>query len=263
MLLYDSEEGARMLDNKRLDKSVPIPLYFQLKCRLIDAIKSGKYPVNSMIPTEKELSEMFLISRTTVRQAITEMVQEGWLYRIKSKGTFVARLKIKQDFIKHLETFNEQIARTGCKPSTELLALEIAEMPERVRNSFETPLNKQYVHLHRRRFADDDPIVTVETYLPYPECAFLLSHDFSKESLYNVLSTSDKTLIYRVTRVLEAVSANAEDAEMLNVRRGKPIQLSTTIGYNRMDEPIEYSIARYRGDRNRFEVDLLIDTGFK
>lgn len=56
---------------KKLDKSVPIPLYFQLKTLLLDAIKRGDYPVNGMIPTEKELSEMFGISRTTVRQAVT------------------------------------------------------------------------------------------------------------------------------------------------------------------------------------------------
>ena len=81
-----------------------------------------------------------------------------------------------------------------------------------------------------------------------------------KRQLYNVLATNDKTRICRVTRILEAVGGNAQDVENLSIRRGKPILLSTTIGYNSADEPTEYSIARYRGDRNRFEVDLLIDT---
>lgn len=249
-----------MIGDHKLDKSVPIPLYFQLKTILLDAIKDGEYPVDSMIPTEKELSEMFQISRTTVRQAITEMVQEGWLYRIASKGTFVARLKIKQDFIKRLETFNDQIARTGRTPSTELLALRTAQMPAQLRKDFGAGEETRFVYLYRRRFADDEPIVTVETYLPYDRCAFVLSHDFEKESLYNVLATNDKTRICRVTRILEAVGGNAHDVENLSIRRGKPILLSTTIGYNSADEPTEYSIARYRGDRNRFEVDLLIDT---
>lgn len=249
-----------MLGDQKLDKSVPIPLYFQLKGILLDAIKSGDYPVDSMIPTEKELSEMFQISRTTVRQAITEMVQEGWLYRIASKGTFVARLKIKQDFIKRLETFNDQIERTGRKPSTEVLALETGEIPKQFRPYFGVNEGGEYVYLYRRRFADDDPIVTLETFLPYDKCAFVLEHDFGKESLYNVLAANDKTRICRVTRVLEAVAANGQDVENLDVRRGKPILFSATIGYNSNDEPIEYSIARYRGDRNRFEVDLLIDT---
>lgn len=249
-----------MLGDEKLDKSVPIPLYFQLKTLLLDAIKRGDYPVDSMIPTEKELSEMFQISRTTVRQAITEMVQEGWLYRIASKGTFVARLKIKQDFIKRLETFNEQMTRSGYRPSTELLEMKITEMPSQLRSQFALADATKFVYLYRRRFADDDPIVTVETYLPYEKCAFVLSHNFTEESLYNVLATSDKTRICRVNRVLEAVAANGQDVENLKLRRGKPIQLSTTIGYNNADEAIEYSIARYRGDRNRFEVDLLIDT---
>ena len=249
-----------MLGDQKLDKSVPIPLYFQLKGILLDAIKCGDYPVDSAIPTEKELSEMFEISRTTVRQAITEMVQEGWLYRRASKGTFVSRRKIKQDFIKRLEPFNEQIARTGRKPGTELLEFKVCEMPGKIRSSFSLPEGKQYVYLHRRRFADDEPIVVLETFLPYEKCAFVLEHDLAQESLYNVLALDDETRICRVNRILEAVGANAQDAEALNVRRGKPVQMSTTIGYNSDDEPIEYSIARYRGDRNRFEVDLLIDT---
>ena len=249
-----------MLDVDKLDKSVPIPLYFQLKQILLDAIKRGDYPVDSMIPTEKELSEMFQISRTTVRQAITELVREGWLYRIASKGTFVARLKIKQDFIKRLETFDEQITRSGCKPSTEQLTLEVGDMPMAVSNHFNITGEGKYIYLYRRRFADTEPIVTVETWLPYDKCGFVMEHDFNRESLYNVLSINDRTRICHVTRILEAVAANARDAETLNVRRGKPMQFSSTIGYNRADEPIEYSLARYRGDRNRFEVDLLIDS---
>ena len=76
-----------LLDSSKLDKSVPIPLYFQLKELILSEIKNGNYPSGSLIPTENELSEAFEISRTTVRQAITELVQEGWLYRVKSKGT--------------------------------------------------------------------------------------------------------------------------------------------------------------------------------
>ncbi len=250
-----------MLESYRLDKSVPIPLYFQLKKLLLDEIKNGAYPVDGLIPTEKELSEMFEISRTTVRQAITELVQEGWLYRIKSKGTFVSRVKIKQDFIKRLETYNEQIIRTGRVPRTEVLACKVVDLPERVAALFELPLNDQkYICLSRRRFADDEPIVTVETYLPYDTCNFVLSHDFNRESLYDVLATNEATRICRVTRVLEAVSASTKDVQNLNIRYGKPIQFSQTSGYNKNDDLVECSLARYRGDRNRFEVDLLIGT---
>lgn len=252
-----------MLEQHKLDKSVPIPLYYQLKTLLLEEIKSNAYPVDSIIPTEKEISEMFEISRTTVRQAITELVREGWLYRVKSKGTFVAQRKIKQDFIRRLESFNEQIERTGRRPGTELLALEVVEMPERAAEAFGVAPGEKVVYLHRKRSADDEPIVTVETYLPYPKCAFLMQHNMAKESMYNVLAEREETRICRVSRILEAVAANAQDARLLNIRTGKPVHLFHTVGYNQYDEPIEFSIARYRGDRNRFEVDLLIDTSLK
>ena len=249
-----------MLEDHKLDKSTPVPLYFQLKSLLLEEIKNNEYPVDSLIPTEKEISEMFQISRTTVRQAITELVQAGWLYRIKSKGTFVARVKIKQDFIKRLEPFNEQIERTGRVPSTQMLAFEVLPMPERVAEVFGVAPGTKAVYMHRRRCADGDPIVTVETYLPYDACAFILKHDMSQESMYHLLSTREKTRICRVNRILEAVAANVRDVERLDMARGKPVQLFRTVGYNQMDEPIEYSIARYRGDRNRFEIDLQVDT---
>lgn len=252
-----------MLEQHTLDKSVPIPLYYQLKTLLLEEIKSNAYPVDSMIPTEKEISEMFEISRTTVRQAITELVREGWLYRVKSKGTFVAQRKIKQDFIRRLESFNEQIERTGRRPGTELLALEVVEMPERAAEAFGVAPGEKVVYLHRKRSADDEPIVTVETYLPYPKCAFLMQHNMAKESMYDVLAEREETRICRVSRILEAVAANAQDARLLNIRTGKPVHLFHTVGYNQHNEPIEFSIARYRGDRNRFEVDLLIDTSLK
>lgn len=249
-----------MLEDRKLDKTIPIPLYFQLKNLLLEEIKSNAYPVDTLIPTEKEISEMFNISRTTVRQAIAELVQAGWLYRIKSKGTYVARVKIKQDFIKRLESFNEQIERTGRKPSTELLAMQVATMPENIAAIFGVDTNLSAVYMHRKRCADNDPIVTVETYLPLERCGFVLQHDMSAESLYDVLSAKPETCICRVNRVLEAVAANQKDMDLLNVGRGKPILYAATIGYNRQNEPIEYSLARYRGDRNKFEIDVMIDT---
>lgn len=250
-----------MIEQHKLDKTVPIPLYFQLKGILLSEIKDGVYPVDGLIPTEKELSEMFQISRTTVRQAITELVSEGWLYRIKSKGTFVARVKIKQDFIKRIETFNEQMIRSGCVPSTDVLAFEVAGYPEGVAAQLGLSADAKAVYLYRRRCADGEPIVTVKTYLPYDRCAFILDHDMKEESMYNVLATRGDTRICRVNRILEAVAAGTEDVQRLDVPRGKPIQLFHTVGYNQNDDPIEYSVARYRGDRSRFEVDLLIETG--
>ena len=81
------------LFQKKLDKNTPIPLYFQLKGIILSDIQDNCFSVGDTIPTENELVEYYHISRSTVRQAISELVQEGWLTRKASKGTFVNRNK--------------------------------------------------------------------------------------------------------------------------------------------------------------------------
>ena len=244
------------LENKELDKSVPIPLYFQLKKLIVDEIKSKNYEVDSLIPTEKELSDQFNISRTTVRQAITELVQEGWLYRIKSKGTFIARQKLPQDFLQRLETFGDQMERLGVKASTKVVEFKVEQASGEVADNLEIEEGSKVIYLFRYRFGDNDPVVTVATYLPYDRCSFLMDYDFEKSSLYDCLATHRETRIYGAHRLVEAVEANAEDEKYLDIKKGAPVQLVHTVGFTDEGVPLEYSIARYRGDMSRFQTTV-------
>lgn len=243
-----------LTEKQTINKSIPIPLYFQLKTLIMDEIKSGTYKVGNAIPTEKELSERFQISRTTVRQAITELVQEGWLYRVKSKGTFVTQPKISQDFIKKLESFNDQILRAGMTPSTEVLELKVIKASLTIAKALEIQENDSVIYLHRKRLADNEPIVTIQTYMPYESCSFVMEHNLQEERLYSILGQNVETAVFRVKRVVEAVEANRLDQQHLNMKTGKPIQHFTSTGYNTYGKPIEFSLARYRGDRNSFEI---------
>lgn len=244
------------LEQCKLDKSVPIPLYFQLKELILSEIKNGSYQSGSLIPTENELSDMFEISRTTVRQAITELVQEGWLYRVKSKGTFVSQPKINQDFITKIESYSTQMERRGLKASTEVLELKAMKANDTIAKHLELTEKDSVIFLHRKRFANDEPLVTIKTYLPYSCCSFLLEKDFTKVSLYSELGKSDQTGIVRIQRRIEAVEATSKDAEYLDMQKGKPIQYFTSVGYNVFGKPIEFSLARYRGDRNAFDITV-------
>ncbi len=239
-----------------IDKTVPIPLYFQLKQLILSEIKNGHYKSGDVIPTENEISDAFQISRTTVRQAVTELVQEGWLYRVKSKGTFVSLPKINQDFIKKLESFNDQIIRSGMEPSTEVLELKVMPASDVVARHLEIKENESVIYMHRKRLADGEPIVTIKTYLPHDVCAFVMNHDLEQERLYAILGESPATTVFRVERIVEAVEAKAEDVNLLDIKKGKPIQHFTSIGYNTFGKPIEYSLARYRGDRSSFEITV-------
>lgn len=247
-----------MLNEKMIDKSVPIPLYFQLKTILLKEIEKGTYPVNSMIPTENELGEIFGLSRTTVRQAILELVQEGKLYRVKSKGTFVAKPKIQQNVFHRFASYNELIRKSGGEPSVEVPLLEVCEMPEELRALREDPPKTRAIRLVRIHKADGEPIVHTTTYLPFDHYEFVFEHDFTQERLYRVLAPYPDLRIENLSRDIDAVTANSEDARILGVTRGKPIHCFTTVGYNRHMEAVEYSVARYRGDRSKFHLDVSI-----
>jgi len=245
-----------MLSDRQLDKSIPVPLYYQLKETILDEIKSGKYPKDSMIPTEMELSDLFGISRTTVRQAVAELVNEGWLYRIKSKGTFVSQPKVNQDFIQKLESYNDQIRRTGRTPHSKVLDFKVMKAPKNVADGLDIALNSKVVFLHRIRFADEDPIVIVESYLPYDKCSFVMGHDFATESLYSVLSGKNETKVSCVKRHMETAEAGSPETKLLGISPHKPIFYFTSIGYNIYGNPIEFSLAKYRGDKSSFDITL-------
>lgn len=245
------------LSDRSINKDVPIPMYYQLKEFIIDEIQRGNLMPGDSIPTEIELSQMFRISRTTVRQAVIELVRDGYLYRVKGKGTFVAKPKIMQDFMRKLETFADQMKRLGMTPKTKVLECKMVRASEKVADALEVAKGENVIKLVRLRFANDEPIVLVDSYLP-SSCACVLDHDMEKESLYDVLSKDVETKVCRVIRQIEATTAGQLESDLMNIKRGYPIQLTTTIAYNQNGRPMEYSIARYRGDKNKFIVELSV-----
>lgn len=248
-----------MLHEKELSKNTPIPLYYQLEALILEEIENGTYPPGSMIPTEKELSEMFNISRTTVRQAIMDLVQKELLYRTKSKGTFVAHPKTSQDFMRTIMSYDEDVRAAGKIPSTEVLKLEVVNLPHEIAMEMDQKPGAKAIVLYRKRMVDDQPFVRVTTFLPYDSCSYLLDHDFNKESLYEVMSSRPETHVVKIIRTCEARAANNQDSEVLGIKRGRPIHYFTSIGYNRDGKIIEYSIARYRGDGSKFRVVISRD----
>lgn len=247
-----------MIEQHVLDKNIPIPLYYQLKTIIDTEIQKGNYRPGDLIPTEEELIAFFGISRTTVRQAVTELVQEGKLYRIKGKGTFVAKSKLNQDFVMRLESYNHQMARLGKRPSTEVLDFKLGVTPANVAEALQIKTKDPIIFLQRKRFADDAPIVVLKTYLPMPMCAFVLDHNFTTESLYDVLEEHGPEFkVHHVVRVAEAIKASPVVAKHLCIKTGDPILYFTSTAYTAAGIPIEYSRAFYRGDSNRFEMTIM------
>jgi GntR family transcriptional regulator len=139
MWLHRAEIGSEALNSlagegMQIDKKSPIPVYYQLKNIISKMIADGEYTEGSLIPSERELGDTLGISRMTVRQALNSLVNEGFLYREKGRGTFVARTKIEQ---KNIMSFSEIVAGRGMKPSAKLLYFEKEEPGDEIRGILE------------------------------------------------------------------------------------------------------------------------------
>ncbi|MBI9106189.1 MAG: GntR family transcriptional regulator [Spirochaetales bacterium] len=244
----------RELADKSIDKSIPIPLYFQLKEILLGFLET--LDDGDLIPTEVELCEHFDISRPTVRQAINELVTEGHIIRRKGKGSFVTRTKIKQDFLLVLESFNTEMQQKGLEPETRLLSAVIRGASAQAAEVFGIKTGDDLVFISRLRSINKEPIVLVNTWLPADRFTPILEHDLEVESLYTVMEQQFSCVLTSTKRMLEARIAGNFEAETLSIEPGDPIQFIETIACEDDGAPVEFSLAYYRGDRNRFSLEV-------
>ena len=240
-----------------LDKNVPIPLYYQLKQQILSMIEEGKLTEGDMLPPENELCTMFSVSRPTIRQSFNELASEGYLTRSKGRGTFVSKPKIEARFLSTLESFNDEMRAKNMTPRTEVLSLQKITDPHAATEKLHLPPGSPIIHLSRLRLADETPIVFVDTYLPFDHFPNILSGDFSEKSFYDLLDEMYGIHVNRVRREIEAVNARRNEALLLKIPTNSAISLVRTVGFSSsFDGPLEYSVARYRGDMNKFSVEI-------
>ena len=232
-------------------------LYEIIRDDLLEKIKDSTYKIDEMIPKETDLALEYGVSRPTVRQAIQSLVDEGYLDRVKGKGTFVKNNKITQDFTNIIKSFNDDMKAKGIIPKTKLISSDLVECPERVANALHLKSKSKVIKICRLRYADSIPAVLVNTYLPYDGLENLIGIDYSSVSLYTCLDQLGYK-INKVSRILEMKISDELSASLLNISCGDPLFFFKTIGYHE-DLPLEYSEAWYNGNVNSFKFDITIN----
>src|SRR3984893_3387436 len=173
-----------------LERSNPLPLYYQLKEVLKQQIQAGHLAPHTAIPSEPELVAQYHVSRATVRQALTELVHEGLLYRQHGRGTFVCEPRVQQN-ISELTSFSEDLRRQGKRPGGLLLVSERVRGSLTVREQLRLTEEEQVVRLERLRTADDVPTAYEIDYLPYPRAISIYQRakETADGSLYSLMSS--------------------------------------------------------------------------
>lgn len=239
-------------------RDVPIPYYYQLMQVLQSEIESGSRPADSAIPSEHELCRMFNVSRTVVRQALGDLVAKGLLYRVKGKGTFVAPSKLNERFVQRSDGFYGDMTSRGFSVRSSVLEQCVAEPPSNVRDHLGPALSGLVIKIERLRFVNEEPMQLVTTYIPHDLCPDLVAADLTTCSLYDLLRTRYSLTVASGTRVLEAVLAQRPICTLLGVNKGAPLLKMESVSYLRDGRPLEYYIAWHRGDRSKFEIEMMV-----
>ncbi|MTI94717.1 MAG: GntR family transcriptional regulator [Firmicutes bacterium] len=242
-----------------IDRTKPEPLYYQVKNQLLRKIENGDYKVNERIPSENELVKVYDVSMITVRKALLELVQEGILYRIQGKGTYVAEPKVKR-FV-NLLSFTQEMKEKGMSPSAKLVRFAKETADEKISGILGLPLDSPVWVYERIRLADQQPMAFQKSILPckmFPGLSGQLLEE--SQSLYKVLFEHYDTEIYRADEEYNAISIKDQMiADELGVRVGATAFLVKRTSYTKHEEAFEYAVTMLRGDRYSIKVNLIAE----
>lgn len=238
-----------------LDKSRPIPLYYQVKESLLEKIKSNQFKVGDLIPSESELQEEYNVSRITIRRAIQELVQEGHLYTRQGRGTFVSRPKVSQE-LNLITSWAETMAAMGMRPETKRIEYFVEPAPVNIARLLNIPIGDKVYRIERLRYADGEPTCIMTNYLSPAVVPGLLDKGLKSESLYETLEKHYSIVLSRAEETVEAKAAKASEAELLNIKRGAPLLYATRVTYDITDRPVEVVISITRADRYSYKIRM-------
>src|SRR5438132_12704146 len=156
--------AGRGLRDAVLDRTSPVPLYYQLAQSLETAIRSGRLSSGSHLDNELELARQLRISRPTVRRAIAVLANRGLVIRRHGIGTLVVPVKIRRPV--RLSSRYDDLTQAGQAPTTRLLAYEVVPAPLDVANSLQLSRGTRVLHFERLRLATRQPISLMRNFLP-------------------------------------------------------------------------------------------------
>ncbi|RJL30449.1 GntR family transcriptional regulator [Bailinhaonella thermotolerans] len=242
----------------QIDPDSPVPKYFQLRELLLDLIEAGDLPLDAAIPSERDLSQRYGLSRMTVRQAIDHLVSEGRLHRVPGKGTFVARPKIEMPL--RLSSFTEDMRQRGMKPGAIDLDRRVMRASAHLARELGIQPGDDVHFVERLRTADGEPMAIERSHIPVALAPGLLDVDLTDRSLYELLEQRHGIVMDSGELTIEAGIADPVDAEQLNLKRGSAALLFQRRGFA-LGTCVEYAVSTFRADRYQLRTALEIPRG--
>lgn len=240
----------RGCDITMIDKELRVPIYHQLEEHIKQQIENEILKSGDLIPSEREFSEKNNISRMTVRQAITNLVKDGYLIRQRGKGTFVAGRKIEQK-LHGLTSFTEDMLARGMTPSTKLLSFKVESPTKKIAEQLCINMDTKVYKIERIRLGDNTPMAFEISYIA-TSLVGELTEDIINHSLYKYVENQLKLPIKEATQFIEASIARKVDSQIFGIKEGTPVLLMRRYTTLENGQPFEIVKSIYRGDRYKF-----------
>lgn len=228
-------------------------LYMQIRRQLLADIRGGRYPENSRLPTERMLCQTYHVSRSTIRQTLACLKEDGLVYSVQGNGTFVLPQMFTQPLTK-LYSFTDTLKSSNILIKNDIVSYDIVQADLLVARKTSYPEHTAFHRLVRLRSAEDYPLMLETTYLP---CSRFVKLNMQKlsGSLYEQLREKYGFHVDHATETFQAVLAGTKEAELLKLPSGTPCILLERFSYED-GMLIEYTRSTVRGDKYVFRVEL-------
>lgn len=232
-----------------------IPLYYQLIDKIEEKIENNEWQPGECIPSERELCEIYGMSRITVRNAIAKLENQGKLRKVQGKGTYVVGKGVTQNLTSRVYSFTSEMEKQGKISRTKLVHREVMDCVPSVAQKLGLATKDKVIYIERLRCDDTTAIIVEKAYFPYEGFEFLLNLDFEKYSLYKTLGTKAGIFINRVVESISGCELNAHECQLLECKSPMYGLLVKRISYFN-DRIISYSTMVSKGNSFKFTVSL-------
>lgn len=243
--------------SQRIDQYAVVPKYHQLFTIIKNKIENGDFVAHQAIPSERELEILYNVSRTTIRQALTLLINQGYVFREHGKGTFVSPPKLKNS-LHVLTSFTDDMRARGLEPGQRILRIAYVEPSAKIRQHLELPPTfDNILMIERLRLANDEPVGIHAAYLPLPPEQKITQVEMEDAgSLYALLEEKFNLIPFEADETIEATVADPHEAVLLNVSEGSPLLHIERIVWSQSRQVMEFVKVLYRADKYQYYVHL-------
>jgi GntR family transcriptional regulator len=230
-------------------------LYQQVANSILERIQSGDLQPGARLPSENALSEQHQVGRNTIRHALSELAVKGYLESVHGVGTFVTETLFPKT-VEFLYGFSQEMAQRGKNVASKVIEAKIIEADPLLARVLRIQLGSEVVFLNRVRVVDGKPAAIERAYLPHVFCQGILEHDFSQESLYDVLAAQYNMKPDHAEQEIGAEIATPQVAALMDLSHPAAVLVIRRETRTAEGRVIEYVESEFRSDRFRFYTNL-------